>query len=119
MKSRRCIVVFLPGSGYSVIEGRGRGGPDMVVSFGEGCRLHRCVVGMRTSSCVGAVGVVRKSAACNCHVRLCCEALVGCAMTQRTLSTSQVSFMPNNREKDLLLHVVALELRPHLVSFCS
>jgi hypothetical protein len=40
MKSRRRVVMLLPRSSYSVVEGGSRGSPDMLVGFGEGGRLH-------------------------------------------------------------------------------
>lgn len=57
----RCSAVMSLSRGRnSVIEGCGRGGPDMVVSFGEGCRFHGFVDDMRTCSCVGAVSRCRR-----------------------------------------------------------
>lgn len=37
-------VMLLPRSGYSVVEGGCRGGPDMLVGFCEGGRLHGGIV---------------------------------------------------------------------------
>jgi hypothetical protein len=43
VKCCRRMVVFLPRSGYSVVEGGSRGCSDMLVGFGEGGRLHPAV----------------------------------------------------------------------------
>jgi hypothetical protein len=37
-------VMLLPRSGYSVVEGGCRGGPDVLVGFSEGGRLHGDIV---------------------------------------------------------------------------
>jgi hypothetical protein len=41
LEGRRSEVMFLPRSGYSVVVGSSRSYPDVLVRFGEGCRLHR------------------------------------------------------------------------------
>lgn len=58
MKCCRRVVMLLPRSGYSVVEGGSRSCSDMLVGFGEGCRLHRVVVDSIWTCSAGGVGLV-------------------------------------------------------------
>jgi hypothetical protein len=65
VKCGRRVIMFLPRSGYSVVEGGSRGRSDMLVGFGEGCRLHNAVVyDVRTYSACGVGQVAVFAIAC-------------------------------------------------------
>jgi hypothetical protein len=56
MERGRGQVMFLPRNSDSAVEGGGRSGTDMLVRFGEGCRLHGSVVS-ESRTCSSTCGV--------------------------------------------------------------
>jgi hypothetical protein len=60
MECGGCEVVLLPRGGHSVVERGRRGGADVLVGFGEGCRIHGGVA-RSTRTCSARRGVVVNS----------------------------------------------------------